>query len=274
MTEKTRQSTHDRSRHRLCPACGTRTRLYALKDGRKKCGACGKKFVAERKSSQRKLQQYADILLCFALDFPAQQATKLTQHPYRTVLRLYAAFREILAEQNLLPGKIRLIMETERCDRNVHDSAFCARCKGRFSCRGRKSGDAPVFGIKLLENGHVFIDPLQDDEASFRFDRAASAQSHSRFSGYSGFICRGNFHRFADQEHTRDGAEQLWSWMSERLQRHHGIWKRNAGFYLKELEWKYNHRSLPPEAQAMKIAELLPADFLQRKEAISVRKQA
>ncbi len=54
----------------------------------------------------------------------------------------------------------------------------------------------------------------------------------------------------------------MWTWIHERVRSHHGIWKRNTGFYLKELEWKYNNRSLDPEMQAQKIIELMPADFL------------
>ena len=50
--------------------------------------------------------------------------------------------------------------------------------------------------------------------------------------------------------------------ISERMLKHRGIWKRNTGLYLKELEWKYNNRLLSPETQALKIAELMPIDFL------------
>jgi len=48
------------------------------------------------------------------------------------------------------------------------------------------------------------------------------------------------------------------------MRNHRGIWKRNTGLYLKELEWKYNNRLLTPETQAMKIAALMPMDFLTR----------
>ncbi len=271
---KARQSSHDRSRHLLCPSCKARTRLYVLSDGRRKCGSCGKKFVPRRKSSDRALRRHADLLLCFMLDFPARQAATATGIPYRVVIALYASFRRTIAEQNLVPGKIRLMLSTETCDRGIHGSAFCERCRRRFSCKGRLSGDAPVFGVKMLADGRVFIDPLRDEEAAFRFDRPSAVVANDRYSGYSGFICRGNFRRFADREPRKDGAEQLWSWMSERLRRHHGIWRRNAGLYLKELEWKYNNRSLAPEEQAMRLGALLPPDFLRRNHGEPVRNPA
>ncbi len=263
LSQKARRHGRDRSRHILCPACRVRTRLYVLSDGRRKCGACGRKFSPDRKSDDVRLKQCADCLLCFCLDFPAQQAADITGHRYRLVSALYDRFRALLAAQTLVPGKIMLITEVRGCPRGVHDSAFCKRCKGRFRCKGHAAGDAPVFGVKILQGNRAFIEPLTDDEASFRFDRPAEPRLGAlrKFSGYAGFICRGSFHRFQDNERGRDGAEQMWSWMSAKLRRHHGIRRRNMGMYLKELEWKYNHRDVLPERQAAEIAAMLPDDF-------------
>jgi hypothetical protein len=86
-----------------------------------------------------------------------------------------------------------------------------------------------------------------------------------RRGGYAGFICCGKFHRCAKNKHeTKDGVDQLWIWMQERIRMHHGIWKKNTGFYLKELEWKYNHKSLSPDQQAEIMIALMPMDFLHR----------
>jgi hypothetical protein len=261
LTAKVRRHGQDRSRHVLCPQCRVRTKLYLLGDGRKKCSACGVKFHAEKKADAAKLKQYADLLLCFCLNVTAKKASDLTGYHYRLASAVYDHVRTLLASQTLTPGKMRLLRSTEACDRNIHDSEFCSRCRGRFACKGRQSGDAPIFGVKILASGVAFIDPLEDEEASFRFDQP-SRHGHATFSNYAGFICRGKFHRFTDNERLSDGAERLWAWMSERLRAHHGIWKKNAGLYLKELEWKYNNRSLSTEIQAQKIADLLPEDFL------------
>jgi hypothetical protein len=78
----------------------------------------------------------------------------------------------------------------------------------------------------------------------------------------TGFICCGKFHRFAKLESVKDSAEKLWAWILERASVRHGIWKRNTGYYLKELEWKYNNRSIDPDLQAQKIISFMPADFL------------
>lgn len=261
LTEKAAQHSHDRSRHLLCPQCRIRTKLYALKDGRKKCTKCGKKFRPEKKTDAVKLRQHADLLLCFCLNLTAKKASAETGYHYRLVSAVYDQFRMVLASQNLNPEKIRLLTMPEECDHGIHDSSFCRRCRGNLSCHGRQTGDSRAFGVTMLPNNQVFIEPLRDDGPAFRYDRPTD-DSKGKFSEYAGFICNGSFHRFADNVPKKDGAACVWAWMHERLQEHHGIWKRNTGLYLKELEWKYNNRLLPTESQARRLAGLMPEDLL------------
>ena len=239
LLQKAQSHAQDRSRHLLCPSCRVRTKLYTLKDGRKKCSACGSKFNPDKKTDAVRLKQCADILLCFSINFTAQQASMLSGYRYRLVSALYDDFRLLLAKQNLEPEKIGRLSDTE-----AYDHSVC----------GQKYGDSPVFGVKILPNSQTFIAPL--------FSHGEESTIPRSYSEYAGFICRGKFHRFKGHEPMKDGAEQLWAWMSERLRPYHGIWKRNIGLYLKELEWKYNNRQLTSEVLAMKIAELMPEDFL------------
>lgn len=107
------------------------------------------------------------------------------------------------------------------------------------------------------------IDPLKDEEAVFHFHTFGSREeAPGRREGYAGVICCGKFHRFTEDERAKEDAGQLWTWIRERVRSHHGIWKRNTGYYLKELEWKYNNRSVDPDLQARKIIELIPMNFL------------
>jgi transposase len=39
------------------------------------------------------------------------------------------------------------------------------------------------------------------------------------------------------------GLEGFWSWAKERLMNHHGISKARFPLYIKELEFRYNHRT-------------------------------
>lgn len=251
--EKMRHGSRDTSRHVLCPNCKVRTKLYTLKDGRKKCSICQKRFEPRKKTDRTKLQQYADILLCFTLDFTAHRASQISKIRHRLVSDIYNNIRRLLSEQNLVPGKIRLMMDTEPTCRGIHGSEYCKRCGNSYECKGRQQGNAPVFGVRELANGKVFLEPLRDEP-----DEASKASQ-----AFSGFICNGTFHRFKDNKKQQDGMESFWSWTEERLRKHHGIEPKNTGLYLKELEWKYNHRLLSPDVQAVKIAGLFPADFLE-----------
>ena len=142
----------------------------------------------------------------------------------------------------------------------MHDKSRCRWCKGKV--RSGKGGP-PAFGVQFRESGEVYIDPLKDDEAVLHFHSFGSREETlGRREGYTGFICCGKFHRFTKDARAKVGAEQLWTWIRERVRSHHGIWKKNTGYYLKELEWKYNNRSLDPELQARKIIALMPVDFL------------
>jgi transposase len=48
--------------------------------------------------------------------------------------------------------------------------------------------------------------------------------------------------RFTSGKVYINGLEGFWSWAKERLIKHHGVSKDNFPLYLKELEFRYNHR--------------------------------
>lgn len=93
-----------------------------------------------------------------------------------------------------------------------------------------------MFGIQLQPSGDVYIDPLKDEEAVLHFQTFGAKQVvPGRRTGYAGFICCGKFHRFP-QDKEKEGAQEVWTWIQERVHNRHGIWRKNTGVYLKELE--------------------------------------
>ena len=261
LKEKVRPTQSDASRHLLCPHCGIRTKLNTLGDGRRKCTLCGKKFRIHKVTEGNKLQQCAEILLCFCLDFSAHRAAQITYHRYRLVALYYDHFRRLLTETHLSPQKLQLLSEHTGDIHMLHDRFLCRWCKSKRRSVGKEQ--PPVFGVRLASSGGVTIDPLNDDEVALHFDAFGSAkEALGSDKGYAGFICCSKFHRTTNVEGVKDSAEKLWSWIRERVSARHGIWKRNTGFYLKELEWKYNNRSIDPDLQAQNIISFMPADFL------------
>jgi len=214
LTMKVQDHGRGHSRRILCPSCRIRTKLYTLKDGRRKCSACGKKFDYKKKTDSMKIKQYADVLLCFCFDFSAQQTSTMTGYRYRLVATNYDHFRVLLASQNLTPETIVLLMTVEKRNRESHDSAFLRRSTDKLGSGGIQAGDAPVFGVKFLKGGKAFIEPLQDDQEIFHFDRICNDEGEGakgRFAAYAGFIRQGKFQRFTDNKKLWDGAEQLWA---------------------------------------------------------------
>ena len=256
LKEKVRPTQSDGSRHLLCPQCGIRTKLNTLADGRRKCTICGKKFRIHKVTEETKLQQCAEILLCFCLDFSSNRTAQITHHRYRLVAEYYDHFRRLLAEKSVPQEKARHPDPDPstplRADIHVlHEKSRCIWCNSKI--RLVKSGEkTPAFGIQLKSSGEVAINRIPDDES----------EPHERRAGYAGLLCCGKLHRFTEAEKTKDGAGQLWTWILEHERNHHGIGKKNPGEYVKEMEWKYNNRSVDPDMQARKIIEFMPASFL------------
>jgi transposase-like protein len=63
------------------------------------------------------------------------------------------------------------------------------------------------------------------------------------------------------EEYGRDsihinGMENFWSWAKEQMFKFHGVFRSNLFYYLKEMEWKFNHRALGVKEKAIEIAKI------------------
>lgn len=251
LRERMRQGTRDASRHLLCPRCQRRTKLYRLRDGRRKCVTCAKKFMPQGRKNAIRLRRYATTLLCFSLDLSARRAAVLTGYRYDFVAKVYERLRQVLAAQSLGNDAFELLKYVEDHDRGLENSIFCRRCRKRPGCPGRCKGDPPVFGLTRVDGKRILLEPVRDD-----------ATAQERLSSFHAFICKRRLCRFVDRSSANDNLDHCWLWIKERLRRYYHIRAQNLGLYLKELEWKYNHRSSPSLAAAREIAALLPPHFL------------
>ncbi len=262
LKKKVRPTQSDDSRHVLCPRCEMRTKLNILGDGRRKCTVCGKKFRIHKVTESTKLRQCSEILLCYCLDFSAPMTAQITHHPSRLIAAFYDHFRTLLGQKGLRSdtgdpaGAYREILRAPR------EKSWCEWCKSKRRSR-KAGGTTPVFGVQLRDDGVACLDPLGEPESLAYFRSLISREDAPGCrDGYAGYVCCGKFHRFAEDAQTKGNAEQLWTWIQERILTHHVLWKRNPASYLKELEWKYNSRTLDPDVRAKIFIELMPADFL------------
>lgn len=253
LREKVRLATRDATRHILCPACGRRTKLYRLRDDRRKCSVCGLKFSVGKKQGDTRLEHHAVLLVCFCLDFTAHKTAVITSLDYRLVADTFAVFRMLLAKSDPL-HRDRTVPQLVY---HLDDISACAVCR-KLS---KKSLKTLLIGVRN-KDGRIVLE-------RFFVKRSRKSEGARRVYGdisllYGGFIHHGTFHTFRSGIPTRhDGLAFFWAWADERLRVHHGISPDNTWYYLKELEWKYNHRHLKPQMQAMRMVLLLPLKFLQ-----------
>jgi transposase len=135
----------------------------------------------------------------------------------------------------------------------LDESYFGGRRKGN---RGRgAAGKVPVFGI-LERKGRVWIQAVPDVSAqtllglTVKKVRRGSIIYTDRFRSYDSLMCCGYRHLKVDHESKFvqgrvyiNGLEGFWSFAKQRLMKYHGISPRRFPLYLKELEFRYNHRN-------------------------------
>ena len=143
--------------------------------------------------------------------------------------------------QELMAGEVEL----DEC-------YFGGRRKGKRSCGA--AGKVPVFGI-LARNGKVQVTVVPNVTAqtlirlTVKTVRRGSIVYTDKFQSYDSLMFCGYRHlkidhskRFSSGKVYINGLEGFWSWAKERLIKHHGVSKEMFPLYLKELEFRYNHR--------------------------------
>jgi len=192
------------------------------------------------------LQRSLSLIKLFELELSVRKMAEQMNLAYNTVYQAVRKIRcSILAHSSdandLMDGEIEL----DEC-------YFGGRRKGN---RGRgAAGKVPVFGI-LERNGKVLVTVVPNVTAqtliglTVKTVRRGSIVYTDKFRSYDSLMFCGYRHlkidhgkRFTSGKVYINGLEGFWSWAKERLIKHHGVSKDNFPLYLKELEFRYNHR--------------------------------
>ena len=204
----------------------------------------GWKTVKWSKLSNRQIGQ---LIRYFALEVPASRAARETGINRHSADRLYAVIRSSIAraceaEAPLGTG-----------EHEVDESYFGGRRKGM---RGRgAAGKVIVFGI-LKRNGRVYTTPVPDvTKATLRAIIREKIPSGSTiysdsWRSYDGLITDGYRHyrirhdrAFAQGKWKHiNGIENFWGYAKTKLRRYYGISRPRFFLYLKEMEFRFNHR--------------------------------
>jgi len=256
--------------HIICPKCKVRTKLYKLKDGRRKCKKCGKKFVIKGKQKFKQKKLHTDVIVGFCLDFSALKTAKLFGYRYSNVLEIYYQLRKAIIVDSLGIEKLNGIVEADESYFGGTNKKRNKKYRKKYIGRGRGTDKTPVFGIRE-RGGNVFIDLLpsfsekQIEGIIKKKVKDGSTVMTDEFTSYKGLIYKGYIHRFIEhgkEEYVNgivhvNGMENFWSWAKEHMIKFHGVFEPNLIYYLKEIEWKFNNRIKSPEQKAIELSKLL-----------------
>ena len=187
------------------------------------------------------------VLYYFYLELSARKNAKELNLDYDTIQSRFMQFRKLIAdycnaEANKLNGELEL-----------DESYFGGRRKGN---RGRGANNkAIVFGIlerkgkiytKVVENvsAETLMNEIQNKTLKGSVFFTDGFRSYNDLKQYGKHnIIRHDKDEFAKEKNHINGIEGFWSFAKERFHKYHGINKTNYPLYLKEMEFRFNHRN-------------------------------
>src|SRR3989344_5657935 len=223
-----------------CIFCG-KYNLYKLKDKRVKCKHCKKKY------SLTKLKRDLQILYYFYLEISARRTAKELQLNYKLIHRKFMQFRKLIGEHcNKEANKLNGELE-------IDESYFGGKRKGQRG-RGAKNKTI-VFGIlerkgkiytKIVENvsAETLMNEIQNKTLKGSVFYTDGWKSYASLEQYGKHNIIDHDKELVDNNHNHiNGIEGFWSFAKERFHKYHGIDKQNYPFYVKEMEFRFNHRN-------------------------------
>lgn len=279
------------AKKKYCLYCRHRG-LYRLADGRLKCKKCHRRFsittTTYLSSSKLSLDQWYELLWWFSYEFTANKTAKETGLSQKLVHRCFAIMRKAIYDYEL-KQMVQFFGEVE-VDETYVGPKFRNRRKKKRELfrklnvvkrgRGAKDLQQPIFGV-YQRNGQVYIEFVKDagkkalqDIIKGRVVLESKIYSDT-WKSYRDLSKKGYQHHTIDhknEEYVRqegkhkkihiNGIEGFWGYLKERLLKHHGVGKANLIYYVKELEFRFNHRHLSTEQFIEKIIQILMSDRL------------
>jgi len=250
---------------RFCIRCKS-YRVYRFSDGRVRCKRCGYRFSewTGRWLGRVRISaiDWLWIIKLFELELSTRKIAKQVSISYPTVLKAVDLIRRSIVvgskDYGLVSGEVEM-----------DEAYFGGKRKGK---RGRGAAHKiPVFGI-LERKGIVLVEVVRDVSAesllslAIKKVRRGSIVYTDRFRGYDALMFCGYRHLRVDHEKIFssgkvyiNGLEGFWSYAKERLIKYHGVSFKKFPLYLKEMEFRYNHRNQDTfEILTQKLCNLVP----------------
>jgi len=215
------------------------------------------KYITNAKINEQKFRQ---IVKLFVLDLTATQAAELSNLNRNTVNRLRLAIRRRIAKRSENTSPIVGVFEAD-------ESYFGPRRTPGKRGRGA-SNKTIVFGL-FKRNGKVYTEIVPDCSAKTLQD---IIRGHADIEsvihtdgrrGYNGLVDVGYQKRLRVEhgknefskgnENHINGVESFWGYAKNRLIKFNGIPKDKFYLYLKETEFRFNHRNIDMHKFLLKL---------------------
>ena len=270
----------DRTR---CPRCGNARRLWPLGDGRWRCQRCRKRFGLLTDTwlshTRFELPEIYELLFWFELEITDHGIARRVDVSYHrlhhfllTVRRAIAAFedRSIV----LLDGEVEVdesYFGPRMWNRRRANRSKLRKSGHVLSGRGAHRHKQAVFGIFERTDGIVYVQPVpsvsrQTLQSIIHQKVSIETTIYSdAWAAYEGLgkdyvaheVVQHGTNEFVRGTATINGIEGFWAYAKERLLRHHGVGPDHFLLYLKEMEYRFNHRNLDPTDFADHLVHVL-----------------
>jgi len=234
---------------RFCIRCRTR-KIYRIRRDRYRCSQCGYEFsdFAGRWINKVKVppRDWLWLIKLFELGISARKVSQQLGISYPTVHKAFHLIRQSITAHS---GNADSLLDGEGERGKTY---FENRGEGR--CVENSKTTFQVFGI-LVSKGFVKLEPLPNLSAeavlnlTVKTARRNSIAYTDRWGSYDALIFCGDKHltidyrrRFSRARVHINGVNGFWSYAKERMNKFHGVSKERFPLYLKEMEFRYNHR--------------------------------
>ena len=207
-----------------CPCCGS-IKIYALGDGRKKCGICGKKFsqtARKRRISKVLLRQVVEQFVAMV---PAKQAAGVVGVNHKTALRVYRDIRRALVRKNQQLA-LRYMEE-------------CQSTTDIFTCSPGEE-TLPLFAV-AIQNQKIVLLPARYKGSWIKVHFPASVIYADRMTAMT--LDFENFDQKTLGSHAASWPVKpwfFWPYAKEQFKIYHGGMKVNFWLFLHEMVFRFN----------------------------------
>ena len=228
-------------RGRKCVFCGS-FKVCRTKRGYVRC----KHMTCGKQKSLKQLRKEIGIITGFYQQQPAYRVASDLGADYQAVSRVYQQLREAIYHvAELEAGKLKGEIE-------IDEAYFGGRRKGK---RGRgAAGKSVVLGL-LERDGRVYTKVVEQVTAEElmthikKHTRKGSVYYTDTFRSYNSLHRFGKHHKlnhgkafaYRGRNHI-NGIEGFWSFAKHMLYNYRGVSKYHFPMYLKEVEYRFNHR--------------------------------